>query len=95
MMKVVSELTRKDEIPTLVSLNSIMIDGTGMCGCCRVDVGGQTKFVCVDGPEFDGHKVDFDLLIKRLRAFLPQEQEARQRFIASHKCRATEGAQNG
>lgn len=92
MMKVVSDLTRKDAIPTLVSLNSIMIDGTGMCGCCRVDVGGQTKFVCVDGPEFDGHKVDFDLLIKRLRAFLPQEQEARQRFLAQHRCRALEGA---
>ncbi len=92
MMKVVSDLTRKDAIPTLVSLNSIMIDGTGMCGCCRVDVGGQTKFVCVDGPEFDGHRVDFDLLIKRLRAFLPQEQEARQRFLAQHRCRALEGA---
>lgn len=94
MMKVVSDMTRKDAIPTLVSLNSIMIDGTGMCGCCRVDVGGQTRFVCVDGPEFDGHKVDFDLLIKRLRAFLPQEQEARQRFLATHQCRAMQGASN-
>ncbi len=94
MMKVVSEMTRRDAIPTLVSLNSIMIDGTGMCGCCRVDVGGRTRFVCVDGPEFDGHQVDFDLLIKRLRAFLPQEQEARQRFLASHECRALQGATN-
>jgi ferredoxin--NADP+ reductase len=91
MMKVVADLTRKHEIPTLCSLNSIMIDGTGMCGCCRVTVGGQTKFVCVDGPEFDAHKVDFDVLLKRLRMFLPEEQEARERYMADHACRALEG----
>ena len=61
MMKAVAELTRPLGIPTMVSLNTIMIDGTGMCGGCRVSVGGETKFVCVDGPEFDAHQVDFDL----------------------------------
>jgi len=91
MMKVVADLTRKHEVKTLCSLNSIMIDGTGMCGCCRVTVGGQTKFVCVDGPEFDAHKVDFDVLLKRLRMFLPEEQEARERYMADHACRALEG----
>jgi NAD(P)H-flavin reductase len=95
MMKVVADLTRKHEIPTLCSLNSIMIDGTGMCGCCRVTVGGTSKFVCVDGPEFDAHQVDFDILIKRLRAYLPEEQVARERFMADHSCRALEGAQHG
>jgi ferredoxin--NADP+ reductase len=64
----------------VVSLNSIMIDGTGMCGGCRVTVGGWTKFVCVDGPEFDGHAVDFDNLIRRLRAYKPHEDDAH------HKC---------
>jgi ferredoxin--NADP+ reductase len=69
MMKAVSALTKTLGIPTLVSLNAIMVDGTGMCGACRISVGGQTKFVCVDGPEFDGHEVDFDLLMHRLRIF--------------------------
>ncbi len=92
MMKVVADLTRKHEVKTLCSLNSIMIDGTGMCGCCRVTVGGSSKFVCVDGPEFDAHQVDFDILIKRLRAYLPEEQVARERFMADHACRALEGA---
>jgi NAD(P)H-flavin reductase len=94
MMKVVADLTRRHEITTLCSLNSIMIDGTGMCGCCRVTVGGSSKFVCVDGPEFDAHQVDFDILIKRLRAYLPEEQVARERFMADHSCRALEGAQH-
>jgi NAD(P)H-flavin reductase len=66
MMKFVSLLTKKYEIPTEVSLNTIMVDGTGMCGACRIRVDGQTKFVCVDGPEFDAHKVDFDEMIMRL-----------------------------
>ena len=82
MMKVVADLTRKHEIQTLCSLNSIMIDGTGMCGCCRVTVGGKSKFVCVDGPEFDAHQVDFDILIKRLRAYLREEQVAREKYMA-------------
>ena len=74
MMKVVSDMTRPYGIPTIVSLNSIMVDGTGMCGACRVEVGGETKFACVDGPEFDGHQVDFDLLMKRLKMYLPEER---------------------
>ncbi len=65
MMKAVADLTRRHDIPTVVSLNPIMVDGTGMCGGCRVEVGGETKFACVDGPEFDAHLVDFDLLMKR------------------------------
>ena len=69
MMKAVANLTRKLEIPTVVSFNALMVDGTGMCGACRVEVAGKTKFVCVDGPEFDGHQVDFDLLMNRLRTF--------------------------
>lgn len=69
MMKFVSILTKKYEVPTMASLNTIMVDGTGMCGACRVSVGGKTKFVCVDGPEFDAHQVDFDEMIQRLRAY--------------------------
>jgi len=93
MMKFVAEMTRPHEIPTIVSLNSIMIDGTGMCGGCRVALGADTKFVCVDGPEFDGHKVDFDLLMKRQRTFIEQEEIARRRFEELHRCRAMEGAE--
>jgi len=69
MMKFACLTTKKYNIPTEVSLNTIMVDGTGMCGACRVSVGGETKFVCVDGPEFDGHKVDFDEMIMRLKAY--------------------------
>ena len=69
MMKFVSLLTKKYEIPTVVSLNTIMVDGTGMCGACRITVGGQTKFVCVDGPEFDAHQVDFDEMLMRLSSY--------------------------
>ena len=76
MMKVVSELTKKYNIKTMVSLNPIMVDGTGMCGGCRVSVGGETKFACVDGPEFDGHKVDFKNLILRNRRFIHEEEES-------------------
>ena len=75
MMKAVSNLTKEYDVPTLVSLNPIMVDGTGMCGGCRVSVGGETKFACVDGPEFDGHKVDFDELNLRLRAYLEDEKK--------------------
>ena len=67
-------------MPTQVSLNTIMVDGTGMCGGCRVEVDGTAKFVCVDGPEFDGHKVNFDLMIKRLNAYKKQEQQAYERI---------------
>ncbi|MBM9536248.1 sulfide/dihydroorotate dehydrogenase-like FAD/NAD-binding protein [Desulfobulbus alkaliphilus] len=83
MMKAVSELTRTDGIHTLVSLNPVMVDGTGMCGGCRVTVGDQTKFACVDGPEFDGHKVDFDGLSQRLQAYRKVETEA----MEDHRCR--------
>ena len=76
MMKFCAETTRPFGVHTMVSLNTIMIDGTGMCGGCRVTVGGETKFVCVDGPEFDGHLVDFDNMIQRLGAYKTQEQEA-------------------
>ena len=75
MMKFCCLLTKKYNIPTDVSLNTIMVDGTGMCGACRITVGGKTKFVCVDGPEFDGHEVDFDEMFKRMGAFKPIEQE--------------------
>ncbi len=76
MMKVVANLTKKYDIKTIVSLNPIMVDGTGMCGGCRVSVGGEIKFACVDGPEFDGHKVDFDNLMLRNRRFLKEEEHA-------------------
>jgi NAD(P)H-flavin reductase len=73
MMKFVSLLTKKYEIPTVASLNTIMVDGTGMCGACRVTVGGKTQFVCVDGPEFDAHQVDFDEMMLRLNAYKDYE----------------------
>ncbi len=76
MMKFCAETTRPYKIQTLVSLNTIMIDGTGMCGGCRVTVGNEAKFVCVDGPEFDGHKVDFDNMINRLNAYNEQEKHS-------------------
>ncbi|TVQ36983.1 MAG: sulfide/dihydroorotate dehydrogenase-like FAD/NAD-binding protein [Spirochaetaceae bacterium] len=76
MMKYCAETTRPYHVPTVVSLNTIMVDGTGMCGGCRVTVGNQTRFVCVDGPEFDGHQVDFDNMLKRLDAYREQEQSA-------------------
>jgi ferredoxin--NADP+ reductase len=80
MMRAVSEVTRPYNIPTQVSLNPIMVDGTGMCGACRVSIGGETKFVCVDGPEFDAHKVDFDELIVRNRSYLNEEKIAVEEF---------------
>ena len=83
MMKFVCKTTEPYGIKTLVSLNPIMIDGTGMCGGCRVTVGGQTKFACVDGPDFDGHKVDFDELMTRNRAYQEREAETRR----THACR--------
>lgn len=85
MMKFCCLLTKKYNIPTDVSLNTIMVDGTGMCGACRVTVGGKTKFVCVDGPEFDGHEVDFDEMMQRLGAFKSEEREA---FEAWEKAQA-------
>lgn len=75
MMKFVSKITKEFKVPTMVSLNPIMVDGTGMCGGCRVSVGGETKFACVDGPEFDGHHVDFDELMLRLQAYCEDEKK--------------------
>ena len=89
MMKAVCELTKEYGIKTIVSMNPVMIDGTGMCGGCRVTVGGETKFACVDGPDFDGHLVDFDSAILRQRMFKKQERESQE-----HKCRMMEGIKN-
>ncbi len=84
MMKMVSKVTLPHKIPTVVSLNPIMLDATGMCGVCRVEVGGETKLACVDGPEFDGHKVDFDQLMARLRTYLPEEKQSLEIFESAH-----------
>jgi ferredoxin--NADP+ reductase len=81
MMRVVCNVTRSRNLKTVVSLNPIMVDATGMCGACRVTVGGRTRFVCVDGPEFDGHEVNFAELVKRQRAYLDQEQQAAKMFL--------------
>ena len=86
MMKFCCKLTKKFNIPTQVSLNTIMVDGTGMCGGCRVEFNGQPKFVCVDGPEFDGHKVNFDLMIRRLNAYKDQEKKAYEQY-KKHGCK--------
>ena len=86
MMRAVAEATRPFGVKTTVSLNSIMVDGIGMCGACRVSVGGETKFACVDGPEFDGHKVDFAGLAARLTAFKDQERISYEEFRKSHEC---------
>ncbi len=80
MMKFVSLLTKKYDIPTIASLNTIMVDGTGMCGACRITVGGKTKFVCVDGPEFDAHQVDFDEMLMRLSAYKDEENSDRHKI---------------
>ena len=86
MMKFVCKLTKQYEIPTVVSLNTIMVDGTGMCGACRVTVGGKTKFVCVDGPEFDGHEVDFDGMMQRLGSFKAEEAREIEKLDKSGEC---------
>jgi len=75
MMKAVSQLTKNFNIPTVVSLNTIMVDGTGMCGSCRITYDGKIKYVCCDGPEFDGHKVDWDEILKRSKTYIDQEQK--------------------
>lgn len=85
MMKFSSMLTKKYNIPTEASLNAIMVDGTGMCGACRVSVGGSTKFVCVDGPEFDAHEVNFDELLQRLGGFKEEEYKAYQSYLEGLK----------
>jgi ferredoxin--NADP+ reductase len=87
MMKAVCQVTKEKNVKTLVSLNPIMIDGTGMCGGCRVTVGGETKFACVDGPEFDGHQVDFDELLLRLQAYEEDEIKSRDEHVCNLKTR--------
>jgi ferredoxin--NADP+ reductase len=83
MMKFLCKLTKEYGVKTMVSLNPIMVDATGMCGACRVTVGGKTKFCCVDGPEFDGHEVDYDELVKRQRAYLTEEKVSMEQFKAA------------
>ena len=90
MMKFVCAVTKKYGIKTVVSMNPIMIDGTGMCGGCRLTVGGETKFACVDGPDFDAHEVDFDSLLKRAAFYKDEQDEA-----AQHICKMTGGKRNG
>ena len=90
MMKFLADVTRPYGISTIISLDPIMVDGTGMCGGCRVIVGGETKFACVDGPDFDAHQVDFDSLLKR-SAFYKDEQEK----ASQHICKMTGGKRNG
>jgi NAD(P)H-flavin reductase len=85
MMKFASEVTKKHNIPSIVSLNTIMVDGTGMCGACRVTVDGKTKFVCVDGPEFEAHNVDFGEMMKRLSGYKDVEKEADDNYLSSKK----------
>jgi len=91
MLMQCAEATRSYKIPTGVALNAIMLDGTGMCGCCRVSVGGETKFVCVDGPELDGHEVDWDELFIRKHVYREEEAVAYQ----SHACRSLSGYEKG
>lgn len=95
MMKFVSLLTKKYNISTDASLNTIMVDGTGMCGACRITVGGKTKFVCVDGPEFDAHQVDFDEMLKRMGAFKPQEKKGFDHFKEEEKEKFEQTNSNG
>ena len=85
MMRAVSNITKQYGIKTIVSMNPVMVDGTGMCGGCRVTVNGETKFACVDGPDFDAHQVDFDEAMQRSRMYKPQETESMER----HVCRLT------
>lgn len=85
MMRAVSEMTREKQIPTIVSLNAVMVDGTGMCGGCRVTVGGETKFACFHGPDFDGHQVNYDELVLRQKMYTPQEKAA-----LDHSCKIDE-----
>ncbi|AKJ64351.1 sulfide/dihydroorotate dehydrogenase-like FAD/NAD-binding protein [Kiritimatiella glycovorans] len=94
MMKFCAGTTRPYEVPTVVSLNTIMIDGTGMCGGCRVTVGGETRFVCVDGPEFDGHQVDFDNMIQRLGTYKPLEDDEHEQCHLEMAARDKEQSRN-
>ena len=94
MMKKVAEITKKARIKTVASLNPIMVDGTGMCGCCRVTIGGETKFACVDGPDFDAHLVDFDELLKRTSLYKEMEKKSYEKFIKSLQCPSCQQEKN-
>ncbi len=85
MMKFAALTTKQYSVPTLASLNTIMVDGTGMCGACRISVGGKTKFVCIDGPEFDAHQVDFDEMLLRLNGYKEEEHKAFEEYTAKLK----------
>ena len=89
MMRAVANLTRSYDIKTIVSMNTIMVDGTGMCGSCRLTVGGKIKFSCVDGPDFDAHEVDFEESIRRSKAYLEQEKFDREQELERQRCRLT------
>jgi len=92
MMKFVSLTTQPFGVKTVVSLNPIMVDGTGLCGACRVSVGGSTKFACVDGPDFDGHQVDWDLLLARQRIYLDEEKVSIERWRHKESCECSKAA---
>jgi len=92
MMKFVAKTTEPFDIPTIVSLNTIMVDGTGMCGCCRIELQDEVKFVCVDGPEFDGHKVDWDNVLARLVIYREQERLALERWLEQTQRKTAAGA---
>ncbi|MBW1976179.1 MAG: sulfide/dihydroorotate dehydrogenase-like FAD/NAD-binding protein [Deltaproteobacteria bacterium] len=92
MMKFVAKTTEPFDIPTIVSLNTIMVDGTGMCGCCRIELQDEVKFVCVDGPEFDGHKVDWDNVLARLVIYREQERLALERWLEQTQRKTAVGA---
>jgi ferredoxin--NADP+ reductase len=94
MMKFVALASRPYAVPTIVSLNTVMVDGTGMCGGCRVSLEGGAKFVCVDGPEFDGHLVDWDLLLSRMTFYRGQEAESIERWGKDHACRLDAAGEN-
>lgn len=95
MMRAVAQVTLPSRLKTLVSLNPLMVDGTGMCGCCRVRVGGETKFACVDGPDFDGHQVDYDELIVRNGVYRDQENAAKERHLCNLQKMADAAAKEG
>ena len=86
-MKFCAKTTEPFGVKTIVSLNNIMVDGTGMCGCCRASVGGVTKFTCVDGPEFDGHQVDWDLALARQRIYLDEEKRSFEQWQSQCSCK--------
>ncbi|MFH2035931.1 MAG: sulfide/dihydroorotate dehydrogenase-like FAD/NAD-binding protein [Candidatus Zixiibacteriota bacterium] len=94
MMKAVVKVTKEHNIKTFVSLNPVMVDGTGMCGACRVTVGGKTRFACVDGPDFDGHEVDFDEMTKRLKMYSRYEKQSYEKFLEAEHCNLRKQVEN-